>query len=79
MAKSDIKSEAEHQRHEMSDPVLLMLGIGKHLWTRESGDRFVERLRSEDVPPPFEVGWTPRRANNRRLELRSAPDTDPRP
>jgi hypothetical protein len=54
MAKSDVKSEAEHQRHEMSDPVLLMLGIGKHLWTRESGDSFVERLRSEDAPPPFE-------------------------
>jgi len=49
-----------------------MLGIGKHLWTRKSGDRFAERLRSEDAPPPFEVGWTPRRANNRRLELRSA-------
>ncbi len=54
MAKSDIKSEAEHQRHETSDPVLLMLGIGKQLWRREPGDSFVERLRSEDAPPPFE-------------------------
>ena len=54
MTKSDIKSEAEHQRHETNDPVLLMLGIGKQLWRRESGDRFVERLRSEDSPPPFE-------------------------
>jgi len=54
MTKSDIKSVAEHQRHETNDPVLLMLGIGKQLWRREPGDRFVERLRSEDSPPPFE-------------------------
>src|SRR5579864_6824361 len=54
MAKADIKSEAEHQRQDMSDPVLLMLGIGKQLWRREPGDKFVERLRSEDAPPPFE-------------------------
>jgi hypothetical protein len=54
MAKTDIKSDAEHQGHQTSDPVLLMLGIGKQLWRREPGDRFVERLRSEDAPPPFE-------------------------
>lgn len=54
MAKPDIKSEAGHQRPETSDPVLLMLGIGKPLWNREPGDSFVERLRSEDAPPPFE-------------------------
>jgi hypothetical protein len=53
MAKSEIKSEAEHQRPEMSDPVLSMLGIGKHLWAREPGDSFVGRLRSEDAPPPL--------------------------
>ena len=52
MAKSDIKNEAEQQR--MSDPVLLMLGIGKQLWKSEPGDSFVERLRSEDAPPPLE-------------------------
>lgn len=51
MAKPDIKSEPEHQRPETSDPVLLMLGIGKQLWKRERGDSFVERLRSEDAPP----------------------------
>ena len=34
------------------DPVLLMLGVGKQLWEREPGDRFIERLRSEDAPPP---------------------------
>jgi hypothetical protein len=57
MNKSNIESEAEHQHHEMSDPVLSMLGVGKQLWSRESGDRFVERLRSEDAPLlPFEGG-----------------------
>jgi hypothetical protein len=25
-----------------------MLGVGKHLWERESGDSFIERLRSEN-------------------------------
>jgi len=56
MTKSHIKSAAEaaHPHHETSDPVLLMLGIGKELWRREQGDSFVERLRSEDAPPPFE-------------------------
>ena len=34
------------------DPVLLMLGAGRDLWEHESGDSFVERLRSEDSPPP---------------------------
>jgi hypothetical protein len=36
---------------EAEDPVLSMLGVGKQLWERESGDQFVERLRSEDLPP----------------------------
>lgn len=36
------------------DPVLAMLGVGSHLWESESGDRFVERLRSENLPAsPF--------------------------
>ena len=52
MPKSGVNSETEHQNRETSDPVLLMLGVGKQLWGRESGDRFVERLRSE-VPPPL--------------------------
>jgi hypothetical protein len=34
------------------DQILSMLGVGKQLWERESGDSFIERLRSEDVPPP---------------------------
>ena len=55
MTRLDSKSETKHQRQETSDPVLLMLGVGKQLWKREPGDRFVERLRSEDLPPsPFE-------------------------
>ena len=55
MPKSGVNSETEHQNRETSDPVLLMLGVGKQLWGREPGDRFVERLRSEDSPLlPFE-------------------------
>ena len=55
MTKTDSKSETKHQRHETSDPVLLMLGVGKQLWKHEPGDSFIERLRSEDLPPsPFE-------------------------
>jgi hypothetical protein len=31
-----------------------MLGVGKQLWLQESGDSFIERLRSEALPgPPF--------------------------
>src|SRR5579863_9509665 len=54
MPKSDTESETQPQRHETSDPVLLMLGIGRQLWRREPGDSFVERLRSEDAPLPLE-------------------------
>ncbi|HYL78514.1 MAG TPA: hypothetical protein VEU96_30255 [Bryobacteraceae bacterium] len=34
------------------DPVLAMLGVGRQLWELEPGDKFVERLRSEDLPVP---------------------------
>lgn len=39
--------------NEAEDPVLAMLGVGRHLWDQESGERFIERLRSEesDAPP----------------------------
>jgi len=37
------------QNLETSDPVLLMLGVGRQLWEHEPGDRFVDRLRSEDL------------------------------
>jgi hypothetical protein len=36
---------------ETDDPVLALLGVGSQLWQLESGDRFVDRLRSEDTPP----------------------------
>ena len=36
---------------EPGDSVLEMLGVGRELWTRESGDSLVERLRAEDSPP----------------------------
>ncbi len=52
-----IKTESEGikiQRAEADDPVLLMLGVGKQLWAQESGDSFIERLRSEvPLPSPF--------------------------
>jgi hypothetical protein len=32
-----------------------MLGVGKQLWDRERGDRFIERLRSEEAPPVLTV------------------------
>jgi hypothetical protein len=62
MTKSDVKSETERQCGETDDPVLAMLGVGKQLWEREPGDGFIERLRSEDAPPPF--GGKPAPAQN---------------
>ncbi len=54
MAKQQ-SSAAKQRSQETDDPVLLMLGVGKHLWKLESGDHFIERLRSEDLPPlPFD-------------------------
>lgn len=42
------------QPRPTDDPVLKMLGVGRQLWEQEPGDRFIDRLRSEDVPaaPP---------------------------
>ena len=55
MNKLISKAESKTQPQETTDPVLKMLGVGSELWQRESGDHFVERLRSEDLPPlPFE-------------------------
>jgi hypothetical protein len=43
-----------NQISETEDPVLLMLGLGRHLWKQESGEKFNERMRSEDLTaPPF--------------------------
>lgn len=52
MAMANVKLKAEAEPIEREDPVLLMLGVGKHLWATEPGDKFVERLRSEDLAPP---------------------------
>ena len=51
MSRLTTKPEFKAQSQETNDPVLHMLGVGSELWQRESGDRFVERLRSEDLPP----------------------------
>ena len=32
-----------------ADPVLAMIGVGKHLWAGEDGDTFVRRLRAESA------------------------------
>ena len=53
MTKPESRGETKQQL--TGDAVLLMLGVGKQLWEREPGDRFVERLRSGGLPPsPFE-------------------------
>jgi hypothetical protein len=41
----------ETRGSDEGDPVLSMLGVGRELWALESGDRLVERLRSEEAPP----------------------------
>jgi hypothetical protein len=41
-----------HRANDTEDPVLAMLGVGKHLWKSEPGVPFIERLRSEDLPAP---------------------------
>lgn len=52
MSKVDAKRDQNAERDDASDPVLRMMGVGKHLWEDESGDKFIERLRSEDLAPP---------------------------
>lgn len=54
--RSGNKNNPGAELSEINDPVLSMLGVGRHLWELESGDRFVERLRSEDhyIGPPAE-------------------------
>jgi hypothetical protein len=52
MALLNVKLKADSERSETADPVLLMVGVGKHLWESESGDKFIERLRSEELAPP---------------------------
>jgi hypothetical protein len=45
-------AQPENRPKGSDDLVLQMLGVGQHLWSEESGDNFVKRLRSEDPPPP---------------------------
>jgi len=54
MPPPNVKHKTEPEQLETADPVLLMLGVGKQLWESEPGDKFIERLRSEDLvaPPP---------------------------
>jgi len=57
VARTSTKAEKnrEQGRNEAvvaEDPVLAMLGVGKQLWESESGDSFIERLRSENLPAP---------------------------
>src|SRR5579871_5714566 len=47
-----------------ADPVLAMLGVGRHLWEAEPGDKFVERLRSEEAPVAPPVGQSSGQARN---------------
>lgn len=37
------------QTSETEDPVLSMLGVGRDLWVEESGEWFVDRVRSEEI------------------------------
>lgn len=46
MSKTE-KQVARNRLKEPDDPVLMMLGVGRQLWEQESGEAFVERLRSE--------------------------------
>lgn len=39
----------ETESGDLNDPVLRMVGVGKEIWEQEPGDRFVSRLRSEEL------------------------------
>jgi hypothetical protein len=56
MSRTTEQNEADQARQKTSDPVLSMLGIGQPLWSREPGDRFIERLRAEDAVPALSEG-----------------------
>jgi hypothetical protein len=55
MISSNKKKETRQTGSDASDSVLSMLAVGKQLWDREPGDRFVERLRSEEAPAVLPV------------------------
>src|SRR5215510_14801847 len=61
------KIRAHHREKDVdepNDPVLAMLGVGQQLGELESGDNFVERLRSEDLPVPPTIHLSPDPAEN---------------
>jgi len=53
------REQDQDQATEETDPVLAMLGVGRQLWELESGDKFVERIRSEDLPLPPAIHPSP--------------------
>ena len=69
MTDLSAKSERKAERDDQNDPILRMLGVGKHLWADEPGDKFIERLRSEDLAPP------PRSTTSPAFSPESSPDT----
>jgi len=58
------REEGGDEAIKANDPVLAMLGVGRHLWELEQGDSFVERLRSEDLPAPPLAQQSPGLAEN---------------
>ena len=44
-----VKDAGREPHARLEDPVLAMLGVGQQLWEHEAGNRFIERLRSEDI------------------------------
>ena len=48
----ECRDKSDDETVAPEDPVLAMLGVGRHLWESESGDSFVERLRSENLSAP---------------------------
>jgi hypothetical protein len=61
------KPDKRGKHHEEDDPVLVMLGVGKQLWEQESGDEFVDRLRSESAEVP--VTGDQQRSDQRLSEI----------
>jgi hypothetical protein len=69
MSHVSAKSARKAERDDQNDPILRMLGVGKHLWADEPGDKFIERLRSEDLAPP------PRSTNSPAVSPEGLPET----
>jgi hypothetical protein len=46
------RDAGKKQSGRVDHPVLAMVGVGQQLWKNEAADRFVERLRSQDISAP---------------------------